>query len=157
MYVFMYEYCRMTAHFPVSYHSSSTHTSLPVRGRELPVPEGERENGRGEARGTGQAGKVWGGKKVQKNLECVSSQVKEKKVFIAVMLGPNNPVMHIYHWTSFISWYCSRICCISGILSQEGVKGRKQQESEEWCKEAGERNQSAKMQECRLRCKHLFS
>lgn len=55
---------RMTAHFPVSYHSSSTHTSLPVRGRELPVPEGERENRReGEAMGTGQAGKVCGEKK----------------------------------------------------------------------------------------------
>lgn len=65
--VFMYEYCRMTVHFPVSYHSNSTCTSFPVRGRELPVPEGETENGRGEATGTGQAGKVWGEKKSKKN------------------------------------------------------------------------------------------
>lgn len=44
-FVCMHEYL---LHFPVSYHSSYTHTSLPVRGRELPVPEGERERIEGE-------------------------------------------------------------------------------------------------------------
>lgn len=53
--------------------------------------EGERQGVQGRQE------KCEGGKSAKKkNLECVSSQVKEKKVFIAVVLGPNNPVMHIY-------------------------------------------------------------
>lgn len=52
----------------------------------------------------------------------------EKKVFIGVMLGPYNSVLSIYTYISDHHSYHVVLFqdCISGILSQEGAKGRKQ-------------------------------
>lgn len=93
----------MTAHFPVSYHSSSTHTSLPVGGRELPVPEGERE-WKGRGKGYRAVRKSVGGKKEPKKkpkLRMCNEAGDGEKGFHC---GPNNIVIHISLSVIHIMW-----------------------------------------------------